>query len=328
MADISTTYMGMKIPSPVIVASSNMTRKLDNIKALEEYGAGAIVLKSLFEEQVQKEMIENSSGEMGPSWHTEAYEYIQKMGMELGPREHLSLIEEAKRSVNIPIIASLNCVNLDIWKKYSRQLENAGADAIELNISFITDDLYEPEDKIENRYFEIVETVKNNVSVPVSVKIGPYFTSFGNFARELCRSGADSLVLFNRFYRFDINIEKMEITGGNPLSSRDETSIPLRWVSLLSGRIDCEIASTTGIHEAEDVVKHILAGAQVTQVCSVLFKKGKEYLKELNDGLKNWLDEKGYSTVDEVRGKLSFERSNTPEAYERLQYIKAIIGIG
>ncbi len=328
MASIKTTYMGMEIPSPIIVASSNLTKSIDNIKILEDSGAGAIVIKSLFEEQVQKEMIDDSSREMGPSWHTEAYEYIQKMGMELGPNEHLNLIEEAKKSVKIPVIASLNCVNIDIWKKYAKQLENSGADAIELNISFITNNLYEKPEEIENRYFTILEEVKNSVSIPISVKVGPFFTSFGSFARELCNRGANSLVIFNRFYQFDIDVKNMKITGGNPLSTSRETSLPLRWVALLSGRINCEIASTTGIHEVEDVVKHILAGAQVVQVCSVLLKKSKTYIKELNNGLVKWLTEHNYNDINDIRGVLSFEKSNTPEIYERLQYIKAIVGIG
>jgi len=327
MANLTTKYMGMGLPSPIVVASSNMTKNSDNIKKLEEFGAGAIVLKSLFEEQVQKEMIDDIGKHMGPSWHTETYEYVQKMGIELGPREHLKLIEDAKKTVKIPIIASLNAISLNIWKKYSKQLENSGADAIEANISFISKNLYEDPENIEDRYFEIVETIKNSVSIPISVKIGPYFSSLGSFARELCSKGSDALVLFNRFYQFDIDIEQLKIKGGNSLSSSEETNLPLRWIALLSNRIDCDLASTTGIHSKEDIIKHILAGANVVQVCSVLYKKGKDYLKTLNEELNNWLDTKGYNKLDEIRGKLSFEKSKTPEVYERLQYIKAIVGI-
>ena len=327
MADLSTEYMGLKISSPIIIASSNMTKNLDNIKKLEEFGAGAVVIKSLFEEQVQKEMIDDMGKHMGPSWHTETYEYIQKMGIEMGPREHLKLIEDAKKSVKLPIIASLNAVNIDIWEKYSKQLENAGSDAIEANISFISRDLYEDPRSIEDKYIKIIETVKNSVSIPISVKIGPYFTSFGSFAREICHAGANGLVLFNRFYQFDIDIEKLKITGGNSLSSSSETNVPLRWVALLSGRIDCDLSSTTGIHEVSDVIKHLLAGAKTVQICSALYKNGKDYLKTLNDGLDSWLNSHGYSSVDDIRGKLSFEKSETPEVYERLQYIKAIVGI-
>ena len=328
MADLTTKYMGLKLSSPLVVASSNMTKNLDNIKKLEELGAGAVVLKSLFEEQVQKEMIDDIGKHMGPSWHTEAYEYIQKMGMELGPKEHLKLIEDAKTSVKLPIIASLNAVNIDVWKKYSKQLENAGADALEANISFISRDLYEDPGSIEDRYFKIIEAIKSSISIPLSVKIGPYFTSLGSFARELCRIGSDGLVLFNRFYQFDIDIENLKIIGGNHLSTSTETNLPLRWVSLLAERIDCDIASTTGIHEVSDIVKHLLAGAQVVQVCSTLYKKGIDYLKKLNGDLEQWLDSHGYSGIDEIRGKLSFEKSETPEIYERLQYIKAIVGVG
>ena len=172
-----------------------------------------------------------------------------------------------------------------------------------------------------------METIKNSVSIPISVKIGPYFSSLGSFARELCSKGSDALVLFNRFYQFDIDIEQLKIKGGNSLSSSEETNLPLRWIALLSNRIDCDLASTTGIHSKEDIIKHILAGANVVQVCSVLYKKGKDYLKTLNEELNNWLDTKGYNKLDEIRGKLSFEKSKTPEVYERLQYIKAIVGI-
>ena len=328
MANLSTNYMGIKLSSPIVVASSNMTKSLENIKKFEELGAGAVVIKSLFEEQVQKEMIDDIGKHMGPSWHTETYEYIQKMGIELGPREHLNLIEEVKKSVNIPVIASLNAISIDVWKKYSKQLEGSGADAIEANISFISRDIYDDAASIENRYYKIVDAVKSSVSIPVAVKIGPYFTSIGSFARELCRQGADALVLFNRFYQFDIDIEKQKIVGGNPLSSSEDTNLPLRWIALLSGRIDCDLAATTGVHKISDVVKHLFAGANAVQVCSALYKNGKDYLKDLNDGLNKWLDDHGYSSVDEIRGKLSFEKSETPEVYERLQYIKAIVGVG
>lgn len=327
MADISTKYMGIELNNPLIVASSGLTKSLEKIKKLAENGAAAIVLKSLFEEQVQREVGEELEQHIAPSWHTEAYDYVSRMGMEFGPAENLKLIEQAKKAVSIPIIASLNCVSPYWWKDYARQIELAGADAIELNIAYAVTDVRRESREVEQLYFRILDKVRGAVNIPVAVKLGPYFTSFSNLAYELCRRGASALVLFNRFYQFDIDPEAVKVKAGNPLSEPAEISLSLHWIAILAGRVSCDLSATTGIHSAADVIKQILAGATTVQLCSVLYKKGTEQITHLLKGIEDWMNKQGVSNLNEIRGKLSMKESEKPELYERLQYIKALVGI-
>ncbi len=327
MTDLSTKYMGLKLQNPLIVGSSGLTKDIKGIHHLAENGAGALVLKSLFEEQIQKEMVEDIEQHMVPSWHYEARDYITKMGMELGPRDYLKLIENAKKSVSLPIIASLNCVSSSWWIDYAKQIENSGADGLELNIAYLASDMKNESSKIEHIYYRVLEKVKSNVEMPVAVKLGPYFTSFAQVANEICRRGASALVLFNRFYNIDIDTKRLKIIGGSHLSTADEMYLPLRWISLLFGRINCDLVATTGIHNGDCVIKQILAGAQAVQVCSVIYKNGAEYLKTMLNDINSWMEKNGYKSLDEIRGKLSQKESDNPELYERLQYIKALVGV-
>lgn len=327
MADLSTTYMGLSLKNPLLVASCSLTSSVDGIKKLAEHGAGAVVLKSLFEEQVSKEVSEGLESHMGPSWYQEAYDYVNRMGMEYGPRENIRLIEDAKKAVDIPVIASLNCVSDRWWKDYARQIQAAGADGLELNISYLAADLKRESAEVEQLYYRILDRVKSSLSIPVAVKLGPFFTTFGAFARNLVARGADALVLFNRFYQFEIDIERRQVVAGNPLSSPSEMNLSLRWVALLSGRLNCDLSATTGVHTGAEVVKQILAGANTVQLCSALYQNGSQHLETVLGELNQWANAHKVNTLEQVRGSLSQEESQNPELYQRLQYIKALVGV-
>jgi len=326
MADLSTKYMGLSLRNPLIVASCSLVKTLDGVRKCADAGAGAVVLKSLFEEQLQAEA-KDQEEHLWLYGHSEAFEYVSKMAMPLGPREYLKLIEEAKDAVPIPVIASLNCISPRWWIDYARQIAAAGADGIELNISAMPSDPGRKGEEVEDVYLNIVETLRGSIDIPIAVKIGPHFTSVARIAEQLCERGASALVLFNRFYQIDIDIEKMELTSGYRFSSPDELSLPLRWIALLAGRIDCDFASSTGVHNGADFVKQLLAGANAVQVCSTLYLNGIDQIGRILDDVKSWMTKHGFGTIGEVRGRLSQVQSDQPELYERLQYIKLFTGI-
>ena len=322
MPDISTVYMGIELKNPLIVASCDLTSNIEGIKKCEEAGAGAVVLKSLFEEQIETETEELIEGSWLPN-HTEAFEYVRGMSMANGPSIYLNLIREAKKT-SIPIIASLNCISPKWWIDYAKQLELSGADALELNISLLPSNLKSKSEEIEQIYIDILEGVINEINLPIAVKIGPYFTSTANILNDFAKSGVKGLVLFNRFYQFDIDIKNLELKGGNSLSSPDEISNSLRWIALLSNRIPCDFAATTGIHKGSHVIKQLLAGAKAVEVCSTLYKNGLEYIKNMLEEIENWMSEHNYEKIEDFRGKLSKKEEDKPELYDRLQYIKAL----
>jgi dihydroorotate dehydrogenase (fumarate) len=349
MTDLSTTYMGLALPNPVVVSSSGLTATLKGVRKCAEAGAGAIVLKSLFEEQIAAE-----TGALSRyaeyTGHGEAADYLQEYGMDLGPRDYLKLVEEAKRAVDIPIIPSLNCVSEKRWGAYARQLEGAGADAIELNVSFMPTHAREDGASVEDLYYRILHEVKSRVDIPVAMKLGPWFSSFASLADRLTRDlaeappftvgwfgpsttpgkivweGADALVLFNRFFRLDIDVDKMYLAPGNPYSTPAEIHTGLRWISLLSGHVDCDLAANTGVHDGRDVVKQLLAGAAVVQICSTLYLNGLGQIRRMLEQLQFWMQAQGFAALADFRGRLSQARSDHPEDYERLQYIKLFGG--
>ncbi len=327
MPDLSTKYMGLELENPLMVASCSLTKDLKGIQKLADSGAGAVVLKSLFEEQVHKEIVQDMTQHIGESWHYEAYDYVNRLGMEFGPQEKLKVIEEAKKAISIPVIASINCVSPHWWKDYAKQIESAGADGIELNIGYMVSDINKNGKEVENLYYKIFERVKTAVQIPIAVKLGPYFTSLAHLAYELCRRGASALVLFNRFYQFDIDIDHSKIKGGNPRSHPFEMSLPLRWIALLAYRVNGDLSASTGIYSAEQVIKQILAGAQTVQLCSVLYEKGVEYIGKIRQEIEDWMNKNGIDDLNAIRGKLSLKESDKPELYTRLQYIKALVGI-
>ncbi len=326
MADLSTTCMGLKLGNPVIVASCGLTRTPEGIRKCADAGAGAVVLKSLFEEQIDAE-IGGVERAMGPPWHAEAFEYMERLGKQLGPREYLATLEQAKRAVAVPVIASLNCVSHRQWVEYAGRIEEAGADALELNIALMPSDPRRTVREVEDVYLEIVETVKARVNVPVAVKLGPYFTSLARLTDDLAARGVSALVLFNRFYRFDIDTDEIRLAPGQRLSTPDEISLPLRWIALLSGKVRCDLVASTGVHDGAGAVKQLLAGASAVQVCSTLYRNGLGQISTIVGEIAAWMENHGFDSLDQFRGKLAQMRSENPEAYERLQYVKALVGI-
>lgn len=351
MADLSTTYMGIPLSNPFVVASSSLTKTLDGVRSCAEAGAGAIVLKSLFEEQVAAETLALSKHAEDYSGYGEAYDYLLGYGMGLGPKDYLTLIRDAKQAVDTPIIASLNCISTDRWADYALQLEAAGADAIELNVGLMPTLANQEGPAIVDQHLRILHAVKTRAKIPVAMKVGPYFTSFANFADRLTQDraeapaysvgwfgqnkevgkvtwkGADGLVIFNRFYKFDIDIDKLELVHGNPYSTSNEVHYTLRWLSLLSGKVPCDLAGSTGIHTGRDAVKAILAGAKIVQICSTLYQNGLEQIGKMKQEMEEWMDTKGHEKLCDFRGRMSQIQSKNPSDYERLQYIKLFVGI-
>ncbi|HIJ64554.1 MAG TPA: dihydroorotate dehydrogenase-like protein [Candidatus Hydrogenedentes bacterium] len=321
-----TTYMGLKLKNPIIVASCGLSKSVDSIGRLVDAGAGGIVLKSLFEEQLLAETREIEEY-VGPSSHPEALSYIRNYGMQLGPTEYLSLIEDAKKAVSVPLIASLNCISSSSWIEYAKRLENSGADGLELNIAFVNKDPKLDSKGVELRYYSIVEQIRQQVSIPIAIKLGPYFSSLAHLAQGLVLRGVQGLVLFNRFYQVDCDIDKMELVPGSRYSSPDEISLPIRWIALLSAVIQCDLSASTGIHDGAGVIKLVLAGAKTVQVCSTLYQNGLERIGQMLEDVQAWMKEQDIESLDSFRGKLSRLESDQSEMFERLQYIKAMVGI-
>jgi len=326
MADLSTEYMGLRLRNPFLVSSCSLTNTTEKVCKCANAGAGAVVLKSLFEEQIQSETadVEKHLWFFG---HPEALDYVRNMSMELGPREYLNLIKDAKNAVSIPVIASLNCVTPEWWADYAMQIEAAGADALEINIAVMPSDPDRSGAEIERLYLRILEEVRTRIEIPIAVKIDPYFTCTAHMANELWKRGASALVLFNRLYHLDINIEKLELASGYSFSSPSEMNVSLRWIALLAGRMGCDLAASTGIHDGEGVIKQLLAGASVVQLCSTLFINGLKQISAIQEYVETWMEKHGFKSVDEIRGKLSQTHSDRPELYDRLQYVKALVGI-
>ena len=326
--DLSTTYLGLTLKSPLVASASPLNAQLSNLKKLQDYGAGAVVLPSVFEEQIAQEqdlldnLIDHGAESFGealsyfPSLTTYAFETSRQ----------LTLIEEAAAALDIPVIASLNGATDNGWVEYARDIEKAGAKAIELNIFFIPSDPTLSGRDVEQRYVDIVRSVCSAVTIPVSVKIGPYFSSTGHMAQQLVDAGAKGLVLFNRFYEPDINPDRLCVETSLELSSAFELRQPLLWIGVLSGRVNTSLAATTGVERSKDVIKYLLAGADVVMTTSALLRHGLSHMQTLSEGLKDWLEARGLSSPDEIRGKLNHAQIKDPESYERANYIKVLQG--
>jgi len=326
MVDLTTEYLGLKLRNPLVVPSCNLTSNPKNVRRCADAGAGAVVLKSLFEEQIRVETADMEQ-DLWVYGHPEALDYIRNMGMSLGPREYLDLIRKSKSTVDIPVIASLNCISAEWWADYAIQVAEAGADALELNIAVMPSDPELSDSEISSLYFRILEEVKNHIEIPVSVKIAPYFTSIAKMASELAKRGADGLVLFNRLYQFDINIEKFEIIPGHRFSSPEEINLSLRWVALLSRRVSCDLAASTGVHDGAGFIKQLLAGASAIYVCSSLYLNGLEQIDRILGYTEDWMKRHNFESVKKFRGNMNQVKSGEPGSYERLQYIKALVGV-
>lgn len=316
--------MGLTLKNPIIVSSSGLTSNISSIKKCANVNAGAIVLKSLFEEQ----FIANSESLMDQDnkyfWFPESIEYINKHSKEFGLNQTLQLIKELKDYTDTPIIASINCVSSHEWPQFAKTLEEAGADGIELNISIFPFDKYTSSKEIEDQYITILKEVKRYVSIPVSVKLSDYFTNLVQIVNRLDENNADALVLFNRFYRPDIDIEKYTLVRDNFLSSPEEATKALRWVAMLSPKLKCQLVGATGIHDYKGVVKHLLAGASAVQLCSVLYKNGLSYIEIILDDLSRWIEKHKYESIDDFRGKICNDQNYNADL-ERLQFLNLSI---
>ena len=319
--DLSMTYMGLELKNPIIVSSSKLTSEIENIKKCAEKGAGAIVLKSLFEEQLLADPEKLMAQDEKYFWFPEAVDFINSHAREQGLTDYLSLIQAAKKETTVPVIASINCNTPNEWPKFAAKLEEAGADGLELNISIMPFDENLSSLEIEGKYIEIVSEVKRYVNLPIAVKIGCMFTNLISLVKGLEEAGVDAVVLFNRFFRPDIDIENERVVRGDIYSSPEEMTQSLRWGSLLSSHVQCDLAANTGIHTVDGIVKQLLAGAAATQICTTLYKNGIDYLEVLLSDLENWAKGHNYASISQFQGKLGRVKENTA-AFARVQYLK------
>jgi dihydroorotate dehydrogenase (fumarate) len=326
MIDLKTTYLGLPLRTPLVASASPLSQEIDGIRQLEDAGASAIVLYSLFEEQLQRESseLEHHLSAGTDSFAEAASFFPQPDEFRLGPEGYLNHIRKAKAVADIPIIASLNGATLGGWAKYARQIEQAGADALECNIYFIPTSLEISGADIEKTYSDIVREVKISVRIPVAVKVSPFFSNMANMAKRLDETGANGLVLFNRFYQPDLNLDELEIQPNVLLSTPQDLRLPLTWIGILYGRIRSSLAATSGVHGPEDVVKLLMVGADVTMLCSVLLKNGVRHLRHIEEGLLEWMEKHEYESVSQMKGSMSQIRCSNPSAFERAQYMKAV----
>jgi len=327
MSNIKTKYLGLEIDSPVVVGSCGLTNSIENLRMIEKAGAGAVVLKSLFEEQIIEERIKSAAQGMYASFHSEAMEYISQVSMNFGPDKYIKLIKDAKAELKIPVIASVNCISTEYWVEFAKKIEDAGADALEVNIAHVTQDMEKNDEEITQEYVTTFKAIKEALSIPVSVKMGQNFTNISRMVKLLENYGAAGVVLFNRFYQVDIDIDKMELVPGYLRSSRKDITETIRWISLLSGQTKLSIGASRGVKTGSDVVKMLLAGADSVQVVSSIYKEGIEYIAKMNLEIMEWMEEKGFNSIDEFKGKLNHKNVDDPQAWERQQYIKAIVGV-
>jgi dihydroorotate dehydrogenase (fumarate) len=324
--NLTTNYLGMKLRTPLVPSASPLSENIDDIKKMEDAGASAVVLYSLFEEQLRQDRAElNQSMEQGTESFAEALTYFpEPESFNLGPEEYLKHIAQAKKSVRIPIIASLNGSSTGGWTSYAKQIQQAGADALELNIYSIPTDMKLSGTDVEQTYLDILKAVKKEVTIPVAVKMSPFFTNFACMAGKLDAAGANGLVLFNRFYQPDIDLETLEVKPNILLSTPMAMRVPLRWVAILHGRLRASLAATSGIHRASDVLKMLMAGADVTMLCSVLLRHGIPQISVIERDLVAWMEEHEYESVEQLKGSLSQKNCPAPSAFERAQYMRAI----
>ncbi len=326
MIDLSTKYLGLKLLNPLVVAAGPVSRGLDDLKKAEDSKAAGVVLHSLFEEQIE---IENNELEevlcksQGSSAEAQSY-YPEFSAYTTGPEEYLDHIQKVKKAIHIPVIASLNGISIGGWTRYARLIESAGADALELNIYFVPTDATKSGAELEQMYTDLVAEVKGSVKIPVSVKLAPWFSSMAHFARKLEAAGADGLVLFNRFYQPEFDLEKLEVTPHLTLSRSNELPLRLFWTAVLRDEVKCDLAVTGGVHVVEDVVRSMVAGAKVTMLMSALLEQGVGYLKVLHDQLAQWLEKREYESVAQMQGSMSRKKVAHPAAFERANYMKVL----
>ncbi len=325
--DLRTTYLGMELSGPIVPSASTLSSRIDTLKRLEDAGASAVVMQSLFEEQIEhEELAIHRFLEEGVDRFAEAASYFPELeDYNTGPDEYLRHLEQTKRELHVPVIGSLNGSSDGGWVRYAKLIQDAGADALELNVYFVAADPDLTAHDVEERYLELVADVRSSVSIPLAVKVGPYFSAFANMARRLVDAGADGLVLFNRFLQPDIDLETLEVDPHLQLSTSMALRVPLRWIAILRGRIDCSLAATSGVHEWCDAAKLLLAGADVTMMASALFRNGPDHVRTVLDGVRSWLDEHDYVSLEQAKGSVSQATCPDPVAFERSNYMRAVV---
>jgi dihydroorotate dehydrogenase (fumarate) len=326
MVDLTTTYLGLPLKNPVVASASPISKKLDGIRRLEDAGVGAVVMYSLFEEQiVQESLALDHYLNRGTESFAESLTYFPDLQhYNVGPEEYLNLIRKAKQSVNVPIIGSLNGISTGGWIDYASKIEQAGADALELNVYYIPTDFDLTSQEMEQTYVDLVKDVRAKVSIPLAVKLSPYFTTLPNLASRLVGAGANGLVLFNRFLQPDLDIETLEVTPNLVLSNSSELRLPLRWTAILYGRVQADLAITSGVHTAQDVLKAMMAGASVTMLASELLQNGIKRVGEIVTDMQAWMETFEYQSVQQMKGSMSQRAVAEPAAFERANYMKAL----
>lgn len=323
MPNISTSYLGLQLKSPIIAASSGLTNSIEDIKAIEEAGAGAVVLKSLFEEEIVTEM-ERDLHRLHSENHLypETMDYYDTFNVEDTLTNYLKLITQCKKEISIPVIASINCITSHNWPYFAKSLQDAGADAIELNIFSSPSDTDKEGADNENVYFDVIKAVLKEVNIPVSIKISHYFSNLADMIQKLSSTGIAGIVLFNRFYSPDIDVDNLEVIPTHIFSQEHEYTMPLRWIAITTNRVKCDLAATTGIHDSRTIIKMLLAGAQTVQVASTLYKNGVDVIERYNREIDSWMKKKDFGKLEDFRGSLSQSNAVNPAGYLRVQFMK------
>jgi len=321
MANLSTTYMGYELKNPIIVGSSELTKNADKIKQLADAGAAAVVIKSLFEEQIMMEVdAQRVNNIYGSFDNVEDYVsfYTKKHNLD----EYLNIIKGAKSKVDIPVFASINCISSNEWVEFAQKIEKAGADGLELNMFIMPNDPAFEGAEIENIYFDVVKNIEQYIKIPVALKMGTYFSGLAKTFIELSKTNISAMVLFNRFYSPDINLEKEEIKASHIFSNPEDVSNSLRWIGMLSDKVECDMAASTGVHDGYAVLKNLLVGAKATHVVSAIYKNSRDYIQTMLEQMESWMDKKGYKNIEDFRGKLSQSNMKQPMMFERAQFMK------
>ncbi|MCF8231838.1 MAG: dihydroorotate dehydrogenase-like protein [Bacteroidales bacterium] len=323
MADLTTHYMGLELKNPLIASSSGFTDSLDKLKTLEEKGIGAVVLKSLFEEEIMHEMEETFTKMKSENFlYPETHNYFEYEDIEDTLSQYIKLISDANKELSIPVIASVNCISNQKWTHFAKELEDAGADGIELNAFILPSDFTRSSEENEKMYFNIIKEVQKHVSIPIALKVSYYFSSLAPTLKELSETGIKALVLFNRFYSPDFNLKTMKVTPSHVLSNASDIAISLRWIAIMAGRVNCSLAASTGVHDGQGFIKQLIAGADAVQIASTIYKNGYDVIPGMLNVLNEWMDEQEFDTINEFKGNMSQKEIKNPAAYERVQFMK------
>ena len=326
--NLKTTYLGLELETPLVASASPLGRTIEGLHRLEQAGASAIVLPSLFEEQIEHDTLQvHEALEFGSETYAEHAGGMlpEYESYNTGPEHYIDLIARAREELKVPVIASLNGITTGGWIEYARRMEQAGASALELNVYYIAANVDDTSAEVEQRYLDLVAAVRETIDIPLAVKVGPYFSAMANMARRLTEAGADGLVLFNRFYQPDIHLEDLEVVSNVVLSTSMELRLPLRWIAILKGRVDASLAATTGVHTGEDVLKLLLAGADITMMASALLRHGPEWISTVQESVSEWMEAHDYESVEQLKGSMSQASAPDPDAFERSNYMESLI---